>query len=252
MDHSHRLWHDLYRYVRLIQGSPSRLTWKAVAYSHAPDFDIRWIQKWPGRPQSERHNKVDTAVSYDIRTGQLRAWGFSCDVDDDEQEVNQYWKLNLDPTYRGHEGEISTKLAAKWYRDYLSCLREHTIDFLNGSFPRFEQKNIEWVFSVPTVSAVDTFTIFPAVERVVRPLPSPLDKRLRLCDHGESSCPHGAQVTHPQRVSKVSPRSIDSITRLGYYVVASDLDPTTDVPKVWCVLSNSVTDMARSRHAHRD
>ncbi|KAK6441672.1 hypothetical protein LTR95_002088 [Oleoguttula sp. CCFEE 5521] len=126
------------------------MTCTGVAYSCAPDFEVRYIQKWPGKPQHEIHNKVDTSISYDVRTGQLKGWGFLCDHDDDGEEVNQYWKLNLDPAYVGLPDDPAHEVAAKWYRDYMFCIREHTLGFLRDSFPHFDRKNVEFVISVPT------------------------------------------------------------------------------------------------------
>nr|OQO26109.1 hypothetical protein B0A51_04503 [Rachicladosporium sp. CCFEE 5018] len=126
------------------------MTCTAVAYSCAPDFEVRYIQKWPGKPQHEIHNKVDTSISYDVRTGQLKAWGFLCNHDNVEEEVNQYWKLNLDPAYSGLPDDPTQDVAAKWYRDYLCCIRDHTLAFLRDSFPHFDRKNVEFVISVPT------------------------------------------------------------------------------------------------------
>jgi hypothetical protein len=125
----------------------------AVAYSNAPEWpDPKHIQKWPGKPPYESHNKVDTCVAYNIRNDRLESWGFSCDPEDDSQEMNQYFKLNLDPVYKGPMGDPSHAVACRWYKDYLRSIREHTIRFLTESFPRFEQKRVEFVFSVPTVS----------------------------------------------------------------------------------------------------
>lgn len=125
----------------------------AVAYSNAPEWpDPKHIQKWPGKPPYESHNKNDTCVSYNIRSQRLEAWGFLCDPEDDSQEMNQYFKLNLDPFYKGPAGDPSHDVACSWYRDYLSSIRNHTIRFLEDSFPRFERKRVEFIFSVPTVS----------------------------------------------------------------------------------------------------
>lgn len=87
-----------------------------------------------------------------MRHRRLEGWGFECDPDDNGQETNQYFKLNLDPMYKSPVGDPSHEEACKWYRDYLTLLREHTLAFLKGSFGQFERKRVEFVFSVPTVS----------------------------------------------------------------------------------------------------
>jgi hypothetical protein len=82
----------------------------------------------------------------------LEGWGFLCNPDDDGQETNQFFKLNLDPMYKCPAGDPTYKEACKWYRDYLASIREHTLGFLEDSFGQFELKCVEFVFSVPTVS----------------------------------------------------------------------------------------------------
>lgn len=80
------------------------------------------------------------------------AWGFLCDPEDGAQEMNQYFKLNLDPQYQGVEGDPPHATAVQWFCDYMHCIREHILKYLGDRIVRFEQKNIDFVFSVPTVS----------------------------------------------------------------------------------------------------
>lgn len=92
-------------------------------------------------------------MSHDIRTGELEEWGFSCDPDNIDQEMNEWFKLNLDPEYKGPEGDPTNAVALRWYREYLSSVRVHTLEHLKITVPHFARKNVEFVFSVPTVSA---------------------------------------------------------------------------------------------------
>jgi hypothetical protein len=87
-----------------------------------------------------------------MRSGRLEDWGFLCDPDNDNQDTNHFFKLNLDPMYNRPAGDPSHETACKWYRDYLTSIRDHTLRFLKDSFGQFERKRIEFVFSVPTVS----------------------------------------------------------------------------------------------------
>lgn len=87
-----------------------------------------------------------------MRHGKLEGWGFLCDPENYSQDTNQYFKLNLDPIYKGPVGDPSHAEACKWYRDYLASIRDHTLQFLRNSFVHFERKRVEFVFSVPTVS----------------------------------------------------------------------------------------------------
>ena len=88
-----------------------------------------------------------------MQNGNLEGWGFSCNPENDSQETNHYFKLNLDPIYKGPAGDPSHAEACKWFRDYLASIREHTLKFLKASFVQFERKRVEFVFSVPTVSS---------------------------------------------------------------------------------------------------
>lgn len=88
-----------------------------------------------------------------MQNGDLEGWGFRCNPEDDNQETNHYFKLNLDPAYKGPAGDPSHAEACKWFRDYLASIREHTLEFLKASFVQFERKRVEFVFSVPTVSS---------------------------------------------------------------------------------------------------
>lgn len=118
-----------------------------------PDWpEPKNIQTWPGKTPFEIHNKVDTAISYDIDfPARPTAWGFSCNQEDQRQEVQQYWKLNLDPQFLGNENDPSPAEAVQWFRDYMSCIREHALAFLRERIVHFDRKNIQFVFSVPTV-----------------------------------------------------------------------------------------------------
>jgi len=87
-----------------------------------------------------------------MRTGKLKGWGFVCDPEDDSQDTAELFKLNLNPLYKGHIGDPSHEEACRCYRDYLSKIREHTLQFLRDSFVQFERKRVEFVLSVPTAS----------------------------------------------------------------------------------------------------
>ena len=87
-----------------------------------------------------------------MRNGRLEGWGFLCDPENNSQETNHFFKLNLDPMYKRPVDDPSHEEASKWYRDYLAELRLYTLEFLKDSFGQFERKRVEFVFSVPTVS----------------------------------------------------------------------------------------------------
>ena len=100
---------------------------------------------------SKLANKVPTFVEYHRGSAQIKSWGFQCDVADDEADIKGTFKLNLDPQFPDHRpGAPTTEEARSWYRDYLRCIHHHVLEFFNNSFPRFNSKRVEFVFSVPT------------------------------------------------------------------------------------------------------
>lgn len=85
----------------IVVGIDFGMTCTGVSYSIGPDWsEPKTIQRWPGKLGHELRNKVDTAVSYDLRSGELKNWGFLCDPDDETCEHNELFKLYLDPEYQ--------------------------------------------------------------------------------------------------------------------------------------------------------
>ncbi|QIX01435.1 hypothetical protein AMS68_006952 [Peltaster fructicola] len=136
----------------VVVGIDFGMTCTGVAWSSGPDWpDPKTIQRWPGRLSHELRNKVDTCVSYDGQTGELAAWGFLCNPDDEKFEFNELFKLYLDPDYKDASPDSpSMQDARTWFRDYLSCLHKYINRYFQETMPRFEQKRTEYVFSVPT------------------------------------------------------------------------------------------------------
>lgn len=66
-------------------------------------------------------------------------------------EYNELFKLYLDPHYQDSSEDAPTlQEARRWFQDYLSCLHAYLQEHFIKTVPRFEQKRIEYVFSVPT------------------------------------------------------------------------------------------------------
>ncbi|RMY72945.1 hypothetical protein D0863_04178 [Hortaea werneckii] len=128
------------------------MTCTGVAWSAAPEWnDPKTLQHWPGIAYHEIRNKVDTAVAYDARNSRLRNWGFACDDENPALEVNRFFKLNLDPGYIDNHTHAPTHSEVKqWYCDYLQSLYSYLMRHFRETMPRFESKNVEFVFSVPT------------------------------------------------------------------------------------------------------
>ena len=126
-----------------------------MAYSAGPEWpDPKTITNWPGTATYETRNKVDTAVFYNTNTGVLHSWGFECEEDEHDTafEVNRLFKLFLDSKYNDQSGYAPTHGdVQRWYQDYLTCLYNYVASYCQERIPRFTSKNVEWLFSVPTV-----------------------------------------------------------------------------------------------------
>lgn len=116
-----------------------------VAYTYGPEWpDPKVIQRWPGKLGHELRNKVDTAISYDLRSGAPVSWGFLCDPDDDSVEYNALFKLYLDENHKDTLPDPpSTEDARRWFRDYLGCLYRAIIKVFSDTFPQFGSRSIE-------------------------------------------------------------------------------------------------------------
>lgn len=114
----------------------------------APDWpEPKTIQRWPGKLGHELRNKVDTAVSYDIKSGALKSWGFLTSPEDESCEYNELFKLYLDPHYEDPSGIApSIEQAQCWFRDYMHCLHLYINRHFNETIPRYNTKRVEYVF----------------------------------------------------------------------------------------------------------
>ncbi|KXT18312.1 hypothetical protein AC579_958 [Pseudocercospora musae] len=132
----------------IIVGVDFGMTCTGVAYSAAPEWpEPKTIQRWPGKLGHELRNKVDTAIAYDLKSGQLENWGFLCNPDDETCEFNELFKLYLDPNYEDPTGIApSIEQAQGWFRDYMNCLHKYINRHFDETIPRFEIKRIEYVF----------------------------------------------------------------------------------------------------------
>ena len=118
----------------------------------APDWpEPSVVQHWPGKMISELANKVPTSVQYDRATSRVKNWGFLCETESDSDEVEEYFKLHLDPEYRDLSPHPrTTESARRWYGDYLRCLHSHIEETFSNTYPRWKSQRTEFIFSVPT------------------------------------------------------------------------------------------------------
>lgn len=83
----------------------------------------------------------------------MKAWGFLSEQeeDDDELDLEELFKLYLDPEHREeHANRLSLQQARTLFQDYLRCLHNHVDEYFHESYPRWSSIKVEYVFSVPT------------------------------------------------------------------------------------------------------
>ena len=110
---------------------------------------MKRFQQW-GAIVSEVANKVPSRISYSSRTRRVNGWGFNCDYDDPDSEIQEFFKLYLDPEYQDDYDGVTSADAQRYYRDYLSLIHTHIVGFFNARFPDFASMAVEFIFSVPT------------------------------------------------------------------------------------------------------
>ena len=109
------------------------------------------FQRWPGKMYSELSNKVPTLLQYEENSRDVKAWGFLCDQDSGDGDVQDYFKLHLDPGYHDPRPDAPTlEEARQLFQDYLRCLHDYIEEFFTNSFPRWKTQRTEFTFSVPT------------------------------------------------------------------------------------------------------
>lgn len=109
------------------------------------------IQHWPGKLGYENRNKVDTAIAYDTKSGYSTTWGFLIDEENSDLEVHDLFKLYLDPSLEDDfPSKPTIQEARKWFADYLHFIYQAIVQHFDDSYPRWNSRTVEFLFSVPT------------------------------------------------------------------------------------------------------
>ena len=79
-------------------------------------------------------------------------WGFLVDQETRDLEVQELFKLYLDPAHRDEDyrEQPSLQEARRWFSDYLRCIYQTIKEHFDETYPRWTTKNVEFLFSVPT------------------------------------------------------------------------------------------------------
>ena len=89
-------------------------------------------------------------MSYDIQTGKVKTWGFACDLGDPNTDVQEHFKLYLDPDYRDDYADLTSNDAQRYFHDFLCLVHDHVAQYFQNRIPQWTQMRVGWVFSVPT------------------------------------------------------------------------------------------------------
>ena len=120
-----------------------------VAYCAAPWTNPKTFQHWSCNV-NEIANKVPSRVSYNAHTGALTSWGFACDVEDQNSDIQEHFKLYLDPEYKDDYADLACEDAQRYFYDYLCRVHDHVARHFNDRIPQWTEMTVGWVFSVPT------------------------------------------------------------------------------------------------------
>jgi hypothetical protein len=78
-------------------------------------------------------------------------WGFLVDRANESQDIQELFKLWLDPAYEDKfENQPSLEEARKWFVDYMSFLYKAIGSHFTDWNPRWTAKHVQFLFSVPT------------------------------------------------------------------------------------------------------
>jgi hypothetical protein len=58
--------------------------------------------------------------------------------------------LYLDPEYNDEYQHLTHADAKRYYRDFLTCVHNHVVQWFLTRFPQWTSQPVEWGFSVPT------------------------------------------------------------------------------------------------------
>lgn len=146
----------------IVVGIDFGMTCTAVCWSKEPEWSYpQQIQKWPRPPggnPAQLDNKVTTAVGYDANDN-LANWGFVTGRDGLPVTLEDQFKLYIDPVF---PDESPTRpiyeQVLRFYEDYMTSLCRYIESFFQTSTIDFYERNVEFLFSIPTTWKNPTIT----------------------------------------------------------------------------------------------
>ena len=81
----------------------------------------------------------------------VKAWGFLTERDEEHLDIEELFKLYLDPDHKDENiNRSSLRQARDLFQDYLRCIYKHIDEYFQDTNPRWSLTKVEFAFSVPT------------------------------------------------------------------------------------------------------
>ncbi|KAF7506955.1 hypothetical protein GJ744_011086 [Endocarpon pusillum] len=151
MDATRASSHSSFREPEAVVGIDFGTTCTGVGYSIGPTWPPpKCIQKWPSRVVNPFAFKVPSRVGY--RSGRRpKTWGFLCNPDEEDVQIEEHFKMYLNPRFDDHYGGRQTHHEARTYfKDFLRCIYNFIVGYFLDTVPRWADIRVEYLFSIPT------------------------------------------------------------------------------------------------------
>lgn len=95
-------------------------------------------------------------------------WGSQVEYDDENVEICDMFKLNLDDNYKDDNDPYapSAEEARCWFQDYLRCLHHFIVEYFERTTARFDERKVEYIFSTPTTWTSPS--MIAAIEKTIK------------------------------------------------------------------------------------
>lgn len=83
--------------------------------------------------------------------GQPRIWGSICNPEEEDVRIEEFFKVYLNPQFEDHyEGRPTHREARTYFTHFLRYIYRFIVDYFIRTVPRWADKRVEYLFSVPT------------------------------------------------------------------------------------------------------
>lgn len=83
--------------------------------------------------------------------GNPKTWGSLCNPEEEGIEIEECFKVYLNPRFEDeYEGRPTHSEARIYFKDFLRHIYRFIVDYFLKTVPRWANRNVEYLFSVPT------------------------------------------------------------------------------------------------------